>query len=186
MVIKVQHDNSNTVEVMGKEFLDKALKQFKNYKSWGEKAINQVTSDENLIKQIDAESNSIAIIIKHLEGNMRSRWTDVFESDGEKASRHRPSEFDRNFNPTKKDLWDNGWKLFFETYNIFTPEKLLQTIYIRKEPHTLMDAILRQLTHYSSHVGQIMFLAKHLEWDHWKHVTLERNAEILDYKEIKK
>lgn len=173
---------------MGKEFLEKTLKQFKNYKNWGEKALAQVSSDENLNKKIDGESNSIAIMIKHLEGNMRSRWTDVFETDGEKESRHRPSEFDRTFNPTRSELlelWNKGWDLFFETYSTFTPEKLLQTIYIRKEPHTVMDAILRQLAHYANHVGQIMFLAKHLEWDHWKHVTLERNAEILDFKDIK-
>lgn len=174
---------------LGKEFLEKTLKQFKNYKSWAEKAISQVTSDENLNKQIDNESNSIAIIIKHLEGNMQSRWTDVYTTDGEKESRKRPTEFDRTFNPTRKelmDLWEHGWKILFDTFDTFTPDKLLTTIYIRKEPHTIMDAILRQVAHYANHVGQIMFLAKHLEYDHWKHVTLPRDAEVFDTKEISK
>ena len=178
----------NNFDELGKEFLSKSLKQIKNYKDFVDRALTQV-KDENLNRRIDGESNSIAIIVKHLEGNMRSRWTDFFTTDGEKVDRHRPSEFDQTFEPSRNELmelWNKGWNIFFNAYDNITPQDLMRTIYIRKEPHTVMDAILRQFAHYTNHIGQILFLAKHLESDHWKHVTLERNAEILDVKDMKK
>ncbi len=174
---------------IGLEFLQKARARIESQKKLAEKAISQVQSDEKLYYCIDNESNSIAIIIHHISGNMISRWTDFFTSDGEKQNRHRPQEFDREFKPTREELmkiWNQGWQVFFNALDSINPEDLLKEVYIRKEPLSVIDAILRQLTHYSTHIGQILFLAKHLEWENWKHVTLERNAEIFDAKEIQK
>ena len=174
---------------LGREFLEKTKKQINTYKSLAEKAINQIRDDEKLSYCIDKESNSIAIIIKHLEGNMRSRWVDFFATDGEKPTRHRPQEFERTFRPNRAELmtlWDNGWKIFFDALDQLSPDDLLKTISIRKEPLTVMDAVLRQVVHYASHIGQILFIAKHLEWEHWNHVTLERDAEVLDVQDMKK
>ena len=174
---------------LGQEFLIKARTRIELQKKLAERAIAQVQQDSKLNYCIDNESNSIAIIIHHLSGNIISRWTDFFTSDGEKTNRNRPQEFERSFTPSRKELmeiWDHGWDVFFKALDSLKPEDLLKIVYVRKEPLSVLDAILRQLTHYSSHIGQILFLAKHLEWENWKHVTLERNAEIFDVKDIKK
>lgn len=174
---------------MASAFLSNAIERFEILKDISEKAFAQIKNDEKLFWQPDNESNSIAIIVKHLTGNMRSRWTNIFTEDGEKKDRNRPGEFDRTYHPSRAemlDLWNHGWQILFNTLHSLSKEDLMRIIYIRKEPHTVMDAILRQLSHYSIHVGQILFLAKHIEWKTWKHLTLPRDAEVFDFKEIGK
>jgi hypothetical protein len=174
---------------LGSIFLENSIKQFKEYKNLAEMAFAQISDDNKLFLQLDPESNSIAILIKHLSGNMKSRWSNVFTSDGEKPDRNRPQEFDRNFHPTRSDLmelWNSGWKIFLDALESFSQEDLQKTIYIRNEPHSLIQAIIRQLTHYPNHIGQILFISKHLEWEHWKHVTLDRNTVIFDINKFKK
>lgn len=178
-----------TKENINAVFMKSSLNRFYRLKDITERALKQVKDDEKLFWMPDRESNSIAIIIKHISGNMISRWTNIFTEDGEKMDRNRPKEFDRNYKPSRNELlltWNNGWNVLFATLNSLQSDDLMKTIYIRKEPHTVLDAILRQLTHYSLHVGQILFLAKHIEWENWKHLTLPRDVEVFDYKEIKK
>jgi hypothetical protein len=181
--------NLTNAENVSVDFLKISINRFKQLKDITEKALLQIKNDEKLIWLPDGESNSIAIIMKHLVGNMRSRWTNIFTEDGEKKDRNRPKEFDREFKPNRSELlhtWNKGWKILFDTLNSLEPEDLMKEIQIRKEPHTVLDAILRQLTHYSLHVGQILFLAKHIEWKTWRHLTLPRDIEVFDYEEIKK
>ena len=145
------------------------------YKRLGDRAIEQCP-DDGLFTVIDAESNSIAIIVKHMAGNMRSRWTDFLTTDGEKPDRNRDSEFEA---PPKTRseliaLWDSGWELVFRELDRVTDTDLARTIYIRGEAHSVMQAIHRQLTHYSYHVGQIVFLAKHFAGPGWKSLTIPR------------
>ena len=153
-------------------YLRSVVKDFRLYKSLGERAMAQCP-DEGLFTTLDQESNSIAIIVKHMAGNMRSRWTDFLTSDGEKPDRHRDSEFEE---PPKTraellDLWERGWKYLFDALEPLTDADLARTVTIRTEPHSVMQAINRQVAHYAHHVGQIVFLAKHLtvkatgKWD---------------------
>jgi hypothetical protein len=141
-----------------------------------ERAVEQV-SDENLFTVLDPESNSIAIIVKHLAGNMRSRWTDFLTTDGEKPNRNRDSEF---IDPpaTRGELlaeWESGWACLFKAFAALTEEDLARTITIRGEAHSVMQAINRQLGHCSYHVGQIVLLAKHFASDHWQSLSVPRN-----------
>ena len=121
-------------------------------------------SDEGLFTKIDAESNSIAIIVKHMAGNMRSRWSDFLTSDGEKPDRNRDTEFEEppKTRATLMDLWERGWKYLFDALEPLTDADLTRSVPIRTEPHSVMQAVNRQIAHYSHHVGQIVFLAKHL------------------------
>jgi hypothetical protein len=156
-------------------YLESVKKQFSLYRSLGEKAISQV-DDDKLFWQYNPESNSIAIIVHHLWGNMLSRWTNFLTEDGEKTSRDRDSEFE-DVIKTKADLlekWNVGWECLFTALNSIHPEDLDKTIYIRKEPLTVMDAINRQLAHYSSHVGQIIFLGKMILNDDWVSLSIPR------------
>lgn len=156
-------------------YLESVKKQFSLYRSLGEKAISQV-DDDKLFWQYNSESNSIAIIVHHLWGNMLSRWTNFLTEDGEKTSRDRDSEFE-DVIKTKADLlekWHAGWECLFTALNSIHPEDLDKTIYIRKEPLTVMDAINRQLAHYSSHVGQIIFLGKMILNDRWVSLSIPR------------
>ena len=155
--------------------LKDSVSLFRFYKRLGDGALGQA-SDEALFSQIDPEANSIAIIVKHLEGNMRSRWRDFLTTDGEKPDRNRDSEFEA---PPKTRseliaLWDSGWELVFRELDRVTDTDLARTIYIRGEAHSVMQAIHRQLTHYSYHVGQIVFLAKHFAGPGWKALTIPR------------
>jgi uncharacterized damage-inducible protein DinB len=136
---------------------------FRYYKKLGERAMAQCP-DEALFTTIDAESNSIAIIVKHMAGNMRSRWMDFLTTDGEKPGRNRDTEFEE---PPKTraallELWERGWKYLFDALEPLTDADLARTVTIRTEPHSVMQAINRQIAHYAHHVGQIVFLAKHL------------------------
>ena len=153
-------------------YVKDSLDLFRYYKKLAERAMAQC-SDENLFTVIDAESNSIAIIVKHMAGNMRSRWMDFLTTDGEKPDRNRDTEFEE---PPKTraalmELWERGWKYVFHALEPLTDADLGRTVTIRTEPHSVMQAINRQVAHYSHHIGQIVFLAKHLtakgtgKWD---------------------
>ncbi len=153
-----------------------ALQSFRNYKKLAQRAIEQV-SDEEFFRTIDAESNSIAIIVKHIAGNLHSRWRDFLTTDGEKPDRNRDTEFEM-IADTRESLmqfWETGWQTLFDNIEPLTEEDFSKTINIRGEPHTVVEAINRQLTHYSYHVGQIVLLAKHFKSTDWKTLTVPRN-----------
>src|SRR3984957_6249991 len=159
-------------------YLKDASDLFRYCKKLGERAIEQCP-DSGLFSTIDAESNSIAIIVKHVCGNMRSRWTDFLTTDGEKPERNRDSEFEE---PPKNRaelmaMWERGWKILFDALEPLAEADLARTVTIRTEPHSVMQAINRQIAHYSYHVGQIVFLAKHFAAStagSWKSLTVPR------------
>src|SRR5882672_10447168 len=152
-----------------------SLDVFRYYKKLGERAMEQCP-DDALFESLDAESNSISIIVKHLSGNMRSRWTDFLTTDGEKPDRDRDSEFEAP--PATRiglvDMWESGWKMVFDSLAPLTEADLGRTIPIRGEAHSVMQAINRQLAHYAYHVGQIVYLAKHFAGSEWKSLTVPR------------
>ena len=157
-------------------YIDESLAVFRQYKKMAESAMAQL-SDDQLFTALDGEMNSIALIVKHMTGNMRSRWTNFLTSDGEKPDRNRDSEF-IDPPPTREallDQWENGWKLVFDAIEPLTDADLTRTVTIRSEPHSVMQAINRQVAHYSSHIGQIVFLAKHLAGANWKSLSVPRN-----------
>lgn len=162
---------------MEKEYLESAIKQFEYYKLVGEKAMEQLP-DEKLFWQYNAESNSIGTIVKHLWGNMLSRWTDLLTSDGEKDWRDRDAEFENDIN-TKEELlakWNEGWRCLLDSLNQLTEADLQKIIYIRNQGHTVMEAINRQLAHYPYHVGQIVYIAKMVADSDWKSMTIPRGS----------
>jgi hypothetical protein len=133
--------------------------------------------DEQFFVALDAESNSVAVLIKHLAGNMRSRWTDFLTSDGEKPDRYRDQEFIIDANTTRAELiewWERGWRYVFDAIEALRPEDVMRTVTIRQEPHTVLKAIHRILAHYAGHIGQIVFLAKHLKSTEWKTLSVPR------------
>ena len=157
-------------------YLEDSIEVLRYYKKLAERAMQQV-SDEHLFTNLDAESNSIAIIVKHMTGNMRSRWTDFLTTDGEKPTRNRDSEF---IDPpaTRAALltdWEDGWSLVFSTLESLGESDLTRTVTIRGEAHSVMQAINRQVAHYPHHVGQIVMLAKHFACDHWQSLSVPRN-----------
>ena len=158
------------------QYLDSVKKQMLYYKTLGEKAINQL-EPEQLFVSINNETNSIAVIVKHLSGNMLSRWTDFFSSDGEKEWRNRDDEFVDDFESKEAILvaWNKGWECFFDALNSLKSEQLSSIIYIRNEGHTVLEAINRQLTHYPYHIGQIVFYAKQLKKEDWKSLSIPKN-----------
>jgi hypothetical protein len=145
------------------------------YKRLGERAIEQCT-DAGLFTVLDAESNSIAIIVKHMAGNMRSRWTDFLASDGEKPDRNRDTEFETppETRAALMTMWEAGWKTCLDALDALTDDELNRTITIRTEPHSVTQAINRQVGHYSYHVGQIVFLAKHFASQDWQTLTVPK------------
>ncbi|MGH9431066.1 MAG: DUF1572 domain-containing protein [Terriglobia bacterium] len=155
--------------------LDAGLAEFRRYKSLGEAAMAQV-ADDQLTWALDPESNSIAIIVKHLAGNMRSRWTDFLTSDGETPDRNRDTEFEAP--PASRDelmrLWESGWHSVFAALEPLKDADLARTVYIRGEAHSVAQAIMRQVAHYAHHVGQIVFLAKHFQSSGWKSLSIPR------------
>lgn len=158
------------------DYLVSIKKQFLYYKTMGEKAMVQL-EPEQLFVSVNEDTNSIAIIVKHLSGNMISRWTDFLTSDGEKESRNRDGEFGETIN-TKEELltvWNKGWDCFFNTINALTPDQLETIIYIRNEGHTVIEAINRQLAHYPYHIGQIVFYAKMLKKTEWNTLSIAKN-----------
>jgi hypothetical protein len=170
-----------------RHYLDDAITTFRAYKKLAEKALDQVRDEEYFIK-LDEESNSIAVIMRHLAGNMLSRWTDFLTTDGEKPERGRDGEFVIELQTSKSDVmnyWDKGWQRTFETLEVLQPEDLLRTVMIRGETHTVVQAINRQLAHYPYHIGQIVFLAKHFRLSDWKSLSIPKNksAEFNKYLE---
>ena len=164
-------------ETIANEYLQDALGSFKAYKKLAEKAIEQV-NDYELFVTLDEEGNSIAVIMKHIAGNMLSRWTDFLTSDGEKPDRNRDMEFVIEKGITKEnvlDYWERGWRAVFGALEPLQPQDFARTVSIRGETHTIVQAINRQLTHYSYHIGQIVFLAKHLRSSEWKSLSIPRN-----------
>ena len=161
---------------LGRQYLDDAIRELRKYKAFGERASAQV-EDEAWFRTLDPESNSIALVMKHMSGNMRSRWTDFLTTDGEKPDRNRDSEFETEDSDTAasiRERWEDGWSRVFGAIESLQPEDLLRTVTIRGEKHTVLQAINRQLTHYASHVGQIVFLAKHLAGDRWQTLSIPR------------
>lgn len=159
----------------GAVFLSSAIARFQSQKELAEKALAQI-GDEDLFWSPGEESNSIAILMQHVAGNMLSRWTDFLTTDGEKPSRQRDAEFEAGLR-TREELmesWNAGWKCLFDAVTPLRDEDLLKTITIRNEPHSVIDAILRQLSHYSQHVGQIVYIAKSRRDTSWQTLSMPR------------
>lgn len=157
-------------------FLESTIKLFRYYKMLGEKSMVQIETDKLYIRP-DADSNSIAVIVKHLAGNMLSRWTDFLTSDGEKPWRNRDDEFENlDAGQDVFEIWEQGWKCLFDALESLRAEELSQIIYIRNEGHTVLEAINRQLAHYAYHVGQIVFYAKVLKSGEWESLSIPRNS----------
>jgi hypothetical protein len=157
-------------------YLDDTRLQLTKLKGQADKAIAQV-DDDKLFALLDPEANSIAIIMKHMAGNMRSRWTDFLTSDGEKPDRNRDGEFIVQSGETRAQIleaWEDGWKRVFASVSSLAAADLEKTIRIRGEAHTVLEAINRQVTHYAAHVGQIVLLAKHFAGAHWKTLSIPR------------
>jgi len=157
-------------------YIDDSLLQLRKLKTKADRSVAQV-GDEHFFTTLDPESNSIALIIKHLSGNMRSRWTDFLITDGEKPDRNRDNEFERSGKDTRDSIltsWEEGWSRAISAISALKPEDLDRTIEIRGEPHTVLQAINRQLAHYAAHVGQIIFLAKHYAGGNWQSLSIPR------------
>jgi hypothetical protein len=162
---------------IGRDFLEGITRELRKIKAQGEKAIAQVSDDQKLHLKLDEESNSINIIVRHLAGNMVSRWTDFLTTDGEKPTRNRNAEFVPAPSLKRADLmatWEKGWACLFKTLGTLTSAKLQAKVKIAGKELSAMDAILNQSMHYASHVGQIVFLAKHMEWEHWQSLSMPR------------
>jgi len=159
--------------------MEEAVSVFRTYKAMAEKAMAQV-SDDQYFEQIDAESNSIALIVKHLAGNLRSRWTNLFTADGEKPDRDRDGEFVAEGADTRGSLearWQEAWKITLAALEGLSDKDLSRVVSIRGEPHSVLKAINRNVTHLAYHVGQIAFLAKHLAGDRWQTLSIPRNRD---------
>jgi len=156
-------------------YIEDSLSLFRYYKRLAERAMDQLT-EQQLLAALDQESNSIGTIVKHMAGNMRSRWTDFLTSDGEKPDRERDSEFVDP--PATREallaMWETGWGCLFEALEALSDADLARTVTIRGEAHSVMQAINRQVAHYAMHVGQIVMLAKHLAQDRWQPLTIPR------------
>ena len=158
------------------EYLGEAIRQFHGLKKVADRALAQ-TASADFFTALDAESNSIALLVKHLAGNMRSRWTEFLTSDGEKPDRRRDSEFAVEPGDTRESLerrWDEGWKLLFATIEPLTAGDFGKTVLIRGKPHSVLRAINLQVAHYAYHVGQLVFLAKHFAGSRWETLSIPR------------
>jgi hypothetical protein len=162
---------------MENNYISSIKNQFKQYKVLAEKAIDQVP-DEKIYWQYNTETNSIAIIVKHLSGSMLSRFTDFYNSDGEKKWRNRDAEFENEKLSREKikALWDEGWDCLFQVLKGISPADLSKVVIVRNEEHTVLEAINRQLTHYASHIGQIIFIAKMVLDNQWRTLSIPKNA----------
>jgi uncharacterized protein DUF1572 len=175
---QAQAENTGMTHQLTNSYVKDSIDLFRYYKKLGERAMEQCPG-EGLCAILDSESNSIAIIVKHMAGNMRSRWTDFLTTDGEKPDRHRDTEFDEPPKSRAEILahWERGWKILFDALEPLTDADLTRTVTIRTEPHSVMQAINRQIAHYSYHVGQITFLAKHFaaKSGKWTALTVPRH-----------
>jgi hypothetical protein len=166
-------------------YLDEAHRQFRGHKRLAEGAMAQL-KDHELFLALDPESNSIALIVKHMAGNMSSRFTDFLTTDGEKPDRYRDQEFELAPATTRDDLtkmWEEGWARLFSTIEALKPEDVMRKVTIRGEPHTVLQAINRQIAHYAYHTGQIVFVAKHIRSGKWKSLSIPPGKSE-DYKTI--
>jgi hypothetical protein len=157
-------------------YVDDSVDLLRHYKKLAERAMDQVT-DEQLYATLDGEMNSIAVVAKHMAGNMRSRWTDFLTTDGEKPDRDRDAEFE-NPPATREALlqvWEDGWNRVFQALEPLSDADLGRTVTIRGEAHSVMQAINRQMAHYANHVGQIVLLAKHFAQEKWQSLSVPRN-----------
>lgn len=162
--------------MLADQYLNEAVHEFRRIKKLADDALAQV-STEYFFTTLDSESNSLALILKHLAGNMRSRWIDFLNSDGEKPDRNRDSEFVVEAADTRESIvkrWEAGWQCLFEALASLRQEDLDTIVFIRGEPQSVLKAIQRQLTHYAYHTGQIVFLAKHFAAEHWKSLSTPR------------
>ncbi|MBI1305147.1 MAG: DUF1572 domain-containing protein [Bacteroidetes bacterium] len=160
----------------GSEIINGLIQLFRYYKTLGDKAMQQ-TPDENLFVIHDKESNSVAVIVKHMWGNMLSRWTNFLTSDGEKEWRQRDAEFENDISDSK-DLWgkwEEGWQCLFNALEPLTDADLNKIVYIRNQGHTVLEALHRQLGHYAYHVGQIVFLCKSMS-DNWQSLSIPKGG----------
>ena len=167
-------------------YLEEARRQLRGHKRMGEGAMSQLR-DEEFFVTIDPEANSVAILVKHLAGNMRSRFSDFLTSDGEKPDRFRDREFEIGPATTRSEVmqwWEEGWGYVFGALDPLKPEDVMRTVTIRGEPHTVLQAINRQIAHYAAHIGQIVFLAKHLRSSEWKTLSIPRGKSE-EFKDIK-
>ena len=164
-------------------YLDEARRQLRGHKRMGEGAMSQL-KDEEFFVALDPEANSVAVLVKHLAGNMCSRFTDFLTTDGEKPDRFRDGEFELTPAATRADVmkwWEDGWGRVFAAIDPLQPEDVMRTVTIRGEPHTVLQAINRQIAHYAQHIGQIVFLAKHLRSSEWNTLSIPRGKSE-DYK----
>jgi len=167
-------------EALAQHHLEDSIKSFRAYKKLAEKALDQLSEDEFFIT-LDEEANSIAVIMKHMAGNMLSRWTDFLTTDGEKPDRNRDMEFVIEPKAGKEDVlayWEKGWQRVFDTVESLSSADLGKQVMIRGKEHTVIQAINRQLMHYSYHIGQIVFLAKHFRSSEWKSLSIPRNKSL--------
>lgn len=165
---------------IAQHYLEDSISSLRAYKKLADKAIAQLKDDEFFVS-IDAEANSIAVIMKHMAGNMFSRWTDFLTTDGEKPNRNRDMEFVIEPKTTKDDLlayWEKGWQCVFDALDPLKGEDLEKKVLIRGEEHTVLQAINRQLMHYANHIGQIIFLAKHFRSSDWNSLSIPRNRSV--------
>jgi Protein of unknown function (DUF1572) len=165
---------------IGDEYLRCVIEDFKNMKKLGDKTIERLDLQE-LHWSPDPESNSIAIIVKHLRGNMLSRWTDFLHSDGEKPYRNRDDEFIGSFSSKTEviEAWEEGWDVLFEALESLSADDLQKTVYIRGEAHSVIKAIQRQIAHYSNHIGQIIYIGKWLKKDKWESLSIPKGQSQL-------
>src|SRR5215204_4478967 len=164
-------------EAIVENYHEDAVAAMRAYKKLAEKAIAQL-KDEEFFVSLDEEANSVAVVMKHMAGNMLSRWTDFLTSDGEKSNRNRDMEFVIEPGATKDDVmayWERGWQCVFDALDPLHPEDCEKTVAIRGEEHTIVQAINRQLMHYAYHIGQIVFLAKHFRSAEWNSLSIPRN-----------
>lgn len=165
-----------TLVIKTESMKDLFVKRFEYYKSLGDKSFSQLSEDQ-IFWQYNEESNSIAVIVHHIAGNMLSRWTNFLTEDGEKPWRNRDEEFVNTFNTKDEvlEFWEKGWKCLFDALDHINEENLHSTIYIRGEAHSVMDAVFRQLAHYPYHVGQIVYIAKMIKNEDWNTLSIARN-----------
>jgi hypothetical protein len=157
-------------------FIDATLRELRSLKRATERALSQV-NDDQFFAALDPEANSIAVLVKHLAGNMRSRWSDFLTTDGEKSFRRRDSEFVIEPGDTRASLlarWEEGWKILLDTLESLGPADLERTVTIRAEPYSVVGAVQRSVVHYSDHMGQIILLAKHFAGDNWQTLSVPR------------
>ena len=165
---------------VAQNYLDDSRKAMRAYKKLAEKALDQLQDDEYFVT-LDEESNSVAVVMKHMAGNMFSRWTDFLTTDGEKPNRNRDYEFvisPETASADMRDYWERGWQCVFDALDPLQIEDLEKTVFIRGEEHTVVQAINRQLMHYAYHIGQIVFLAKHFRATGWNSLSIPRNRSI--------